>query len=165
MRSLGPAPFRSRHTPSPRGQSLVEFALTLPVMLILVLGAVDFGRLFYAWVTIHNAARVAANYAAINPNGSFGANSEYDQLVRNEGLSGLTTVCPLSGGATAAPQPTFQDTSMDANATPTDLGDTATVSISCDFRIITPVIGNIVGGNVIVEATSVFPIRNGPYQP
>ena len=47
-----------------RGQSLVEFALVLPVLLLMVLTALDFGRLFPGWVVINNAARVGANYAA-----------------------------------------------------------------------------------------------------
>lgn len=45
-----------------RGQSLVEFALTLPILLMLMFGIVEFGRIFQAWVTIQNAARMAARY-------------------------------------------------------------------------------------------------------
>src|SRR5437870_2601945 len=47
-----------------RGQSLVEFALALPVLLLLLLGLADFGRAFYYTSTIANAARVGAEYAA-----------------------------------------------------------------------------------------------------
>jgi len=42
---------------------MVEFALTLPVLLLLLFGIIEFGRLFQAWVTIQNAARTAARYA------------------------------------------------------------------------------------------------------
>lgn len=45
-----------------RGQTLVEFAFTLPILLLLVFGVVEFGRLFQAWVTIQNAAREATRY-------------------------------------------------------------------------------------------------------
>lgn len=47
-----------------KGQSLAEFALTLPILLILIFGVIEFGRLFQAWVTIQNAARSAARYAS-----------------------------------------------------------------------------------------------------
>jgi len=40
---------------------LPEFALVLPVFILIMLIAVDFGRLFGSWVAIHNAARIAAN--------------------------------------------------------------------------------------------------------
>ena len=53
-----------------RAQSIVEFAVILPVMLVLVLGMIDLGRALMFGVAVQNgareAARVAAN-AALNP--------------------------------------------------------------------------------------------------
>jgi TadE-like protein len=46
------------------GQSLVEFALVLPLLLVLVLTIADFGRLFSAGITIESAARTAAETAS-----------------------------------------------------------------------------------------------------
>ncbi len=46
-----------------RGQTLAEFALSLPILLLLLFGIIEFGRLFQAWVTIQNSARTAARYA------------------------------------------------------------------------------------------------------
>lgn len=47
-----------------RGQSLVEFALVLPLLLVLLLGLADFGRVFAAGITMEAAARNAAEAAA-----------------------------------------------------------------------------------------------------
>jgi len=47
-----------------KGQTLAEFAITLPIVLILLFGIVEFGRIFQAWVTLQNAARTAARYAS-----------------------------------------------------------------------------------------------------
>ncbi|MBZ0285075.1 MAG: pilus assembly protein [Anaerolineae bacterium] len=47
-----------------KGQSLAEFAITLPIVLILLFGIVEFGRIFQAWVTLQNSARAAARYAS-----------------------------------------------------------------------------------------------------
>lgn len=74
-----------------KGQSLVEFALILPILLILVLGAMDIGRLFFTKMVITNAAREGANHLAYHSgdiDGMYGviaqeANSstvEYDDL-------------------------------------------------------------------------------------
>lgn len=49
-----------------KGQALVELALTLPLILLLILGAVDFGRMFYHKIVITNAAREGANYLSRN---------------------------------------------------------------------------------------------------
>lgn len=47
-----------------RGQSLVEFALVVPLMLILAIAIADFGRVFTAEVAIESAAREGADYGA-----------------------------------------------------------------------------------------------------
>ena len=44
------------------GQGLVEFALMLPIFMLLVIGAVDFGMAFYTKVVLTNSAREGANY-------------------------------------------------------------------------------------------------------
>ncbi len=46
-----------------RGQSLTEFALILPILALIMIGAADLGRAYYTKVTLANAARVAAEYA------------------------------------------------------------------------------------------------------
>lgn len=51
-------------TPARRGQSLVEFALVLPMLIVLLLGIVDFGRVFHAGIVVEAAARNAAEAAA-----------------------------------------------------------------------------------------------------
>jgi len=66
-------PPRERH---PRGQSLVEFALVLPMLLVLLLGIADFGRVFAAGITLESAAR----------NGAEAAAQEYLQIQRNKTL-------------------------------------------------------------------------------
>jgi uncharacterized protein (UPF0333 family) len=48
-------------------QALIEFALLLPIMLLLVLGAMDFGRMFFLKMSLINAAREGANYLAFFP--------------------------------------------------------------------------------------------------
>ena len=47
-----------------KGQTLAEFALTLPILLLLLFGIIEFGRLFQSWVTLQNAARTAVRYAS-----------------------------------------------------------------------------------------------------
>ena len=47
-----------------RGQTLVEFALVLPMLLVLLLGVADFGRVFQAGIMVESASRNAAETAA-----------------------------------------------------------------------------------------------------
>lgn len=48
-----------------RGQSLVEFALLVPVFLLLLFAIVDFGMGFHAWITVTNSAREGARLGAV----------------------------------------------------------------------------------------------------
>jgi hypothetical protein len=48
-----------------RGAAAVEFALVLPVLLIIVFGIIDFGRMLNAKITLTEAAREGARAAAV----------------------------------------------------------------------------------------------------
>lgn len=56
-----------RISKSKKGQSLVELALVLPILLLLLLGFLDLGRAYYYEVAITNAAREGARYGALFP--------------------------------------------------------------------------------------------------
>jgi len=55
-----------------RGASLVEMAAILPLFLLLLFGAVDFGRAYYMAVEVAGAAHAAAEYGAENPTDTAG---------------------------------------------------------------------------------------------
>jgi hypothetical protein len=148
-----------------RGQSLVELALVLPVVLLVALITLDFGRALYGWVIVQNSARIAANFAAANPDGWQGAGepaiqAEYAaQIQRDLDTANCTA-------ATPAPTPVFADGPDTAvgggyGDTNYDVGDTVVVSLTCTFRPITPIIGGILGSNVQLGARSEFRIRSG----
>jgi Flp pilus assembly protein TadG len=48
-----------------RGQTMVEFAMVLPVFLLVVLATIDYGGYFGSRLSIENAARAAVRYAAV----------------------------------------------------------------------------------------------------
>jgi Flp pilus assembly protein TadG len=142
-----------------RGQSMAEFALVMPVLLMIVLGTLDLGRLFYSYVTITSAARVAANYAGANPNAW--NEPDYQARVLDEGLGSLGGFCTVP--SPAVPAPVFSDSAVDLNSTPMDVGDHAAVTISCEFVSVTPLLGSVLGG-LDLQSTAVFPIRQGPLE-
>jgi len=48
------------------GQSLVEFAVVVPIFLLLVFGLIDFSRLLFTYISISNGAREMARVAAVS---------------------------------------------------------------------------------------------------
>lgn len=75
------------HPHKPRGQSLVEFAIVAPLLLLLVLGAMDFGRMFYAKIVITNAAREGANYLSRFPKDADNDFAEMINVIETEATS------------------------------------------------------------------------------
>jgi PKD repeat protein len=149
-----------RGRPSTRGQSLVEFAIVLPILLFLTHVALDFGRVYLGWINLQSMARIAANVAANNPtawsSGNGAVQATYQNQIRNDAAA---TNCrlPTVSGVTMAPDPTFADTGGNGGAA--DIGDSATVALSCTFELITPGIRDVLGGSITVSASSVFPVK------
>jgi len=50
-----------------RGQNLVEFSVVLPIMIVVMLGIVEFGLIYFMRASVENAAREGARYGAIHP--------------------------------------------------------------------------------------------------
>ena len=55
------------HAKREEGATLVEFALVIPVLLLLVIVILDLGRAVNAYVTVSNASREGARYATVHP--------------------------------------------------------------------------------------------------
>ncbi len=56
------------HQNTEQGQSLVEFAISLVIILLLLAGVVDLGRAFFAYIIVRDAAQEGAVYGAIHAN-------------------------------------------------------------------------------------------------
>lgn len=47
------------------GQALVEFVLVLPILLILLLGIVEFGQIYFSYILVQSASRDGARYGSV----------------------------------------------------------------------------------------------------
>lgn len=125
-----------RGDPRPAGQSLAEFALVIPVLLLLFMGILDFGRAIYAYNTLSNAAREGARVAIVDQTVTSGVPAAAQRAADQS--TGL--------GVDPATDVDVTYTAPDGSACPSHaLGCFATVDVRYEFRAITPLIGNIVG--------------------
>ena len=117
-----------------RGQSLVEFALVLPIFLLVLFAIVDFGMAFHAWITVTNSAREGARLGAVRASAT-----DVEQRVRDTADSLneddlLVTVTNAEG----------------------DPGESVVVDVSYGYSLITPladILGMISGGTIGDELT------------
>ena len=96
---------RLRSGSADRGAAAVEFALLLPILLLIVFGIVDFGRAYNAQVTLTQAAREGVRLAALNqPNVVSRTQSAAYPLT---GVSVSVTACTPGSTADAVVRTTY----------------------------------------------------------
>jgi len=136
-----------QHDERSRGQSLTEFALFLPVLLLLVLVALDFGRVYLGWINLQQMTRVAAGIAADNALDWPADQDRYEERLRAE--STLINCVP------------DEDTWLPQYGSDISLGQHVTVKIDCEFSLITPIVSQILGNSITASASTTYPIRDG----
>ncbi len=124
--------FRSDH----RGQAMVEMALVLPIFILLVMGIIDFGRLFNAQISLTHASREGARQAAVGT-----LDSDVTTLVKGA-ATGLDPT-KLTVGILPAPSGRRK-------------GDPVSVSVNYRLELITPIIGSLLGGTRDLNATTMM---------
>jgi Flp pilus assembly protein TadG len=133
-----------KHTKAEKGQSLLEFALIVPILLIILAGVLDLGRLYYAYVAVTDAAAEGASYAAIHPQ----ANARAEVLQRAQEAS----------GALVQIDPTMVQIDCPAIAA----GAPITVTVSYSFTVATPLLNVIVpSGELRLRAVATESILTG----
>lgn len=118
-----------------RGQALVEFALILPIFILLLVGIFDFGRAIYAYNTIANAARESVRVGIVDQNTT---KMEALAIRRADALAltpGDVDVAFLNADLT--------------NAAPCNVGRrigcVIEVTVRYRYQAATPILGNILG--------------------
>lgn len=110
------------YKPSNRGQELVEFSLTLPILLLLVMMIVDMSRAAYFYSVVFNSAREGARYGAA--------------VVDAPAADIIAAAERLAGG-------------LDVNVSLSETEDNLQVEVSYTFTPATPIIWNLMGNGSI----------------
>lgn len=137
-----------------RGAAVLEFALVVPLLLLLVFGIIDFGWMLMKANLVNNAARDAARVASLN-----GTYAQIDQTVDSElaaaGISPsdvtVLITCTTGDGASC-------DGTASSFASRAVSGSTVTVSVSYTHGWLTPLGStcSLVGGDSCVGDTIVL---------
>ncbi len=113
-----------------RGQSLVEFALMLPLLLLIVVGALDLGQTYRGYVAITNAAREGARYGASHPTATA---DEVRLHASSELPADLSTV---TFTIECAPYGSTTFSSAYCASSDRVVGDQVKVTVSADFQLL-----------------------------
>jgi len=117
-----------------RGQSLVEFAMIIPIFLLLAVVIFDLGRSIYYYSAIHNAAREGARYGSVNKEDWSGMRAAAQKYAVGVGLTAADIAYTGWG----------PDEIVNSYANPT-----VEVTINYTFSPATPLVSNFLTGGVI----------------
>jgi hypothetical protein len=128
---------RARWRDAPRGVAFVEFAIMLPLLLTLALGAVDLGRGLISYVELEQAAQEGALY------GSFAPSDHALVIARTRDSS--TGLVDLSDAAV----------DVEVLCAPEVPAGKIGVRLSLTLDVLTPLVGPLLGGSIPLQAQSV----------
>ena len=112
------------------GQSMVEFALILPIFLLILCGIIDFGWMFYNQLALNNICREGARYAVVNT----APDHTTDEILRH--IDNYIDSTYALGELDVEVKYT----------TPTNpVGGDVSVSVKEDFSYLTPIISTVTG--------------------
>ena len=114
-----------------RGQAMLEFALVLPVLILVLMGMLEFGRVMHEYMLVTEAARIGARAAVVNAN---------DATVRSQIMSAVPAI--ESANITIV---------RGANS-----GDPVKVTVKGRVTIITPIIGAILPNPFTITESAVM---------
>jgi Flp pilus assembly protein TadG len=141
------------------GQSLPEFALVVPIFLMLVLAVLDVGRVVWANNSLSNAAREAARFAIVH-----GGSSTTPCPV---GPPAATAVIPAAGASCPFPSPSKQavrnNALQHAVAGGTNIQVTVCYGTGCAGDVDAVGATNARGTPVTVRVTSDIPLVTGGF--
>ena len=114
---------------SEKGQSMVEFALLLPILILILLMIIEGGLIFGGYLELQNAARDGARYASVHTD-------KQDQTSINTYITGKNFIIVDKSNLV---QPIGFTKMTNAQ------GTILTVTLTYKYPIITPIIGGIIG--------------------
>jgi Flp pilus assembly protein TadG len=124
------------------GQSLVEFALVIPVFLLILMGVVDFGMAIYKFNGVSQAAREIARVTSVHPCAGPtpcvpGSSAETAAVIQVQ--KGLIPGLTLAPGAIQC---------VDNAGTPSNpcnfATDSVQVTVTSQYRPVTPILGSLI---------------------
>ena len=141
MKRFAPFNHPSSRKPRPRAQTMVEFALVMPLLLLLIFGILEVGRLMFTFSTVIIASREAVRYGSttgivsgqpqykdcvgirnaaqrVNFLGAFNMNADIDILYSTGDHISGTAVCPPSSSLQDVPSGGYIKVSIQATFTP-----------------------------------------------
>ena len=140
-----------KHLNSERGQSLVELAISILILVYLLAGAVEFGLAFFQYVQLRDAAQEGALYGSMNP--SDGTNIELRARNASTSPVNLTDASIVDVFVYVDNTLVWQNGASAGSTTVACEGHGLQVTVSYDHQVFMPFMSQFIGATVPLNAT------------
>ena len=138
---------RARRSSRSGGQAIAEFALALPVFVLLLFGLLDLGRLIYVNNAISQAAREGARYGSVQGR----SGTATTRLDVQDHTLGIMAAVPEATVTVLCQRPPAIADGDEVPACRTN--DLLVVTVASEVGMLTPVVGQLIG-TVPVSSTA-----------
>jgi Flp pilus assembly protein TadG len=128
-----------------RGQAMAEFALVLPIFLLILFGIVDGGRMVFANNHLSEAAREGSRWGSVQGRSTTVAGR---QAIEDE------TIARING--VPSPEVTVSCERNEAAIANCRSGDILIVRVESDFQLVTPLLSNLLGQPTLAAQSKVM---------
>jgi Flp pilus assembly protein TadG len=136
------------------GQSLIEFAFALPVLLLLILALFDFGRGIFYWLDATHVANEGARLAAVAGPSQTSCSALAAQIQQH--TSGQLKSGNSSASGVQSPSQVHIDFPL--GGTP-KIGDPVTVSVTANFKYVP---AGYIPGSIPINASATMRLEQAP---
>src|SRR6056297_2066121 len=110
-----------------KGQAMVETIFVLPLLFLLIFGIIEFGRIYFTYSILSNAAREGARYAAVHEP------ADYDDAI--ERMKKVASTLSLK----------------DDDIEISDVGENVLAKVTYELEMITPIVGPMISDEGMFE--------------
>ena len=144
-----------------RGQAVIELALTLPLLLLVVFGIIDFGFMFQRYESVTNAAREGARLGILPDYTATEAQNRAISYLTASGLNGTVRACGAAMAKNSRCAQMTTQTVTIAGSTPAKTVDQVRVIVEYDheYSFVGPIMNLFGSGLGSIRLTSVSIMR------
>lgn len=136
-----------------RGQSLVELAVSLPILLLLLLGTIDFGMAIYSYTILKDAAQEGALYGSFDPQNKVGIENRARSITPQDPDTPFPYPVNLRDKTLVKVEIKIAGDACQGSAE--GASNSVEVSVSTHYRVLIPFSNQLIGSNSIpLTATS-----------
>jgi Flp pilus assembly protein TadG len=145
-----------------RGQALTEFALVMPILLLVLMAVIDFGWAIFNYAQLYNSLREGLRYASVpgekasSPQykNCSGIKSRITALAGSSGVKSTNITITYDTGSTATQVGTCTTSFAQSGSRDVQNGDRIVINVNLNLQFLTPIMRPFASNGLLINLTA-----------